>query len=87
MHAAFASDNSFSKDQLAKLDRLSDNKFRCYLDGNGLMARKDNKIISTWNVAFAKLQEGAAFKNYCDSGNDKHGDFFLLFSSLLVNKK
>ena len=38
------------------------------------MARKGNKIISTWNVAFTKLQQGSAFKDYCTASNAKHGE-------------
>ena len=39
------------------------------------MARKGNEIISTWNIAFSKLQQGGAFKDYCTAANDKHGEF------------
>ena len=39
------------------------------------MARKDNKIISTWNIAFSKLQQGGAFSDYCTAGNKKHSKF------------
>ena len=39
------------------------------------MARKGNMIIPTWNVAFAKLQQGSAFKDYCTASNAKHGEF------------
>ena len=82
MHAAFASETSFSKDQQDKLYKFSDKTFKCSISGNGLMARKDNKIISTWNIAFSKLQEGSAFKDYCTAANDKHGEFLSARSSL-----
>ena len=41
------------------------------------MARKDNNIISAWNVAFTKLKQGSGFEDYCAAANKKHGEVYM----------
>lgn len=72
--AIYASEDTFSQPQKDTLYQFTQNRMSCYLDGHGMMARKDSDFVATWNTAFNKLRDNNKFNKFCEASNKEHMD-------------
>ena len=75
--AFFGSDDTWTAEQMKMLHKFTDPLLSCYLNGNGVMGRKDNGLIAAWNVGFMKLRNGGKFNQFCEEANAEHGKIDL----------
>ena len=81
----FGSGDNWTTEQENMLHKYTDPEMTCTLGGWGLMARKDNGVVSAWNVGFAKLKEGNKFNQYCEDANREHSKFPATLTSWIFS--